>query len=96
MKITDSTRDKTWAVVVLLCIVYFGVLEYSECPWVDGPLAFFHGCKNGGIDWNSFMQPIGMVIVPATSFSLVYWLVRIMQTGMRLLWKLCVWVARRC
>lgn len=95
MKIIDSKRDKTWAVVLLLCIVYFGALKYSKCPLVDSPFAFVRGCKNDGIDWNSFMQPIGLVILPATFFSLVYWSLRIVQTGMRLLWKLCVWMARR-
>lgn len=70
--------------MVLLSIIYFIVLSLSECPWVDGPFAFVRGCQNFGIDWNAFMAPIGLfIIVFACPFSLVYWLLRILQLGYR-------------
>ncbi len=77
-----SNRDKVWALMVLLCTLYFIVLSLSDCPWVDGPFAFVRGCQNYGIDWNAFMAPIGFfIIVFAVPFSVVYWILRILQIG---------------
>ncbi|CAK8718930.1 MAG: hypothetical protein CDV28_1347 [Candidatus Electronema aureum] len=50
MKISAS--DKIWLLNLLICLLYFFVLLASGCRWVDGPLAFVHGCHNYGIDWN--------------------------------------------
>ena len=84
-------RDKIWALVALLSVLYFAVLSFSNCPWVDGPFAFVRGCKNYGIDWNSFMAPIGFFILCfAAPLSLVYWFLRIFQIGFRSLCFLCV------
>ena len=84
-------RDKIWALVALRSVLYFAVLSFSNCPWVDGPFAFVRGCKNYGIDWNSFMAPIGFFILCfAAPLSLVYWFLRIFQIGFRSLCFLCV------
>lgn len=55
-------RDLIWLAVLLLCALYACVLRLSGCKVADGPFAFVRGCHNGGIDWNAFMAPIGMVV----------------------------------
>lgn len=69
----------------------FYILHLSKCKWVNGPFAFFHGCYNGGIDWNSFMAPIDMVVVLALPLSIVYWILRCLQVNYRLLLRLIGW-----
>ena len=82
-----SRRDLAWAAVLLLCVLYFYVLHLSRCPWVDGPFAFVRGCHNGGIDWNAFMAPIGMVVMFALPMSVVYWVLRGLQILSRGIWR---------
>lgn len=60
-------------------MLYFAVLFASGCQLVDSPLAFVHGCKNYGIDWNSFMAPVGMFVVLLVPLTIVYWIARFFQ-----------------
>ncbi len=72
-------RDKIWLGVFLANILYVAVLAVSRCQWVDGPFAFVRGCHNYGVDWNSFMAPLGFVFILALPLSLAYWLRRGIQ-----------------
>lgn len=85
-------RDLAWAAVLLLCVLYFYVLHLSRCPWVDGPFAFVRGCHNGGIDWNAFMAPIGMVVMFALPMAVVYWMWRGLQMIYRSFLRLMGWM----
>jgi hypothetical protein len=72
-------RDKVWGVLTILCVLYFVVLEISGCKFNDGPFSFVRGCQNYGIDWNSFMAPIGFFIIILFPLFSVYWLLRVIQ-----------------
>lgn len=85
-------RDLAWAAVLLSCALYFYVLHLSRCPWVDGPFAFVRGCHNGGIDWNAFMAPIGMVVMFALPLAVVYWMLRVLQMIYRSFLHLMGWM----
>ena len=83
-----SRRDWIWLLMVALSAAYFVLLALSGCTWQPGPLAFVHGCFNYGIDWNSFMAPLGLVVICVlTPLTLVYWLLRLPQLGWRLLMR---------
>ena len=74
-----SARDKLWFFWALVCVLYFSVLSASNCHWNNAPLAFVHGCKNYGIDWNAFMAPIGAVVVLLMPLTAIYWVLRAFQ-----------------
>lgn len=81
-----SRRDWIWLLMAALVAAYFVLLALSGCAWQPGPLAFVHGCFNHGIDWNSFMAPLGLVVICLLApLALVYWLLRLPQLGWRLL-----------
>ncbi len=89
-----SRRDWIWLLMVALNAAYFALLAFSGCAWQPGPFAFVEGCFNHGIDWNSFMAPLGLVVICLlTPLTLVYWLLRVPQLGWRLLRR--YWRRRR-
>lgn len=79
-----SARDIVWLMVFLGCVLYFLVIDLSGCQWDRGPFHFVRGCHNYGIDWNSFMAPIGFVVILALPCSIVYWLMRAFQAAFHL------------
>jgi hypothetical protein len=84
-----SARDKVYFLLFLSGILYFSILAASGCRWVDGPFAFVRGCYNYGIDWNSFMAPVGFVVICGTfPLSIVYWLLKLLKTIFKLGWRL--------
>ena len=88
----ERLRDQIYFLWLLLAILYGLVLRSSHCQMVDSPLAFVRGCHNFGIDWNSFMAPVGLVVGLTLPLAIVYFLLRLPQILLRLLVK--TWKAR--
>jgi len=71
-----NRQDKIYIILTIFIVLYSFVLHYSKCEIADGPFAFVRGCYNDGIDWNSFMAPIGFLVICILPFTFFYWIIR--------------------
>ena len=63
--------------LTIVVILWWWALVYSGCELLDSPFGFVRGCYNYGINWNSFMAPVGFFVIILTPFSLFYSGVRV-------------------
>lgn len=71
-----SKRDLRYALVLLLSILWFFILDASECEFRDSPLGFVKGCFNYSVEWNIVLAPTGVIVIIALPVSLLYFCLR--------------------
>ena len=72
-----------YIVVIALCSLWLLIFKLSGCELLDSPFGFVSGCKNYGVNWNSFLAPSGFLLISIAPLAVIHFLVTVIGALIR-------------
>ena len=66
-----------YAIVIISCSIWLLIFKISGCELLDSPFGFVSGCKNHGVNWNSFLAPSGFILLIIMPMALIHLLMTV-------------------
>ena len=72
-----------YAIVIISCSIWLLIFKTSGCELLDSPFGFVSGCKNHGVNWNSFLAPSGFILLIIIPMALIHFVATVIGVLIR-------------
>ena len=72
-----------YVIVIISCSIWLLIFKLSGCELLDSPFGFVSGCKNHGVNWNSFLAPSGFILLIIIPMALIHFVATVIGVLIR-------------